>query len=348
MDLNILLLLVKMSGDEVWYNKEACEAYVNEQEKVTMVRSKDREMMLEVLSHYLPDEDKVHVGLGIGGGLDFKLTNNIPHVVRRIGVDYSPTMLKLCKEKHPNTELIKDDLLHLKKLKKVLKKEDKPVFLTLMTNTLGNFSSEDRSRVVRSIRKLMKDNDLLVAELYKRPELISIDPGLPPDRYLKTKVRIIDFKKRKISEPIPLLKVPPYRDFMKNPQLSWFLHSMAQQEHYGDLKIFQKVMGKIGHSAYWPETGDMVIYKLLKGKPGDTQIYGVTVKSKREEFEKYFEPVITSHRWEGIEMAKTFMDAGLCGYAINGEDSFILFFIPNYLGKEKLGEFRNRYNGLFK
>jgi len=25
-----------------------------------------------------------------------------------------------------------------------------------------------------------------------------------------------------------------------------------------------------------------------------------------------------------------------------------LFFIPDYLGKEKLGEFRNRYNGLFK
>jgi len=335
-----------MSGDEVWFNKEACKAYVTEQKKATMVRSKDRERMLKVLSSYLPDEEKVHVGLGIGGGLDFELIK-MPHVERIIGVDYSPNMLELCKERHPDAEVLKDDLLHLRKLKKVLKKDDRPVLLSLLTNTLGNFSSKNRPKVVKSIRSVMKKNDLLVVELYKRPELVPIDPGLPPDRHLKTKVRIIDFEKRKLSEPMPLLKVPPYRDFMKNPQLSWVLHSMAQQEHYGDLKVFQKVMGKVGHSAYWPETGDIVIYKLRKGRPGETQIYGVTVKSKREEFEKYYEPVITSHRWDGIEIVSTFSDAGFNGSFINGEYAFIPFFMPFDKNKESFGDFFKRYYSQF-
>ncbi len=337
-----------MSGNEVWFNEEACKGYVEQQEKTTLVGSKDREMMLGALQHYLPGKNKVQVGLGIGGGSpDFDL--KIPNVVRKIGIDYSPVMLKLCKERHPDAELIQDDLLHLKKLGKVLKKEKRPVFLTLMTNTLGNFSSDNRPRVVKSIRNVMKDDDLLVAELYKRPELVATDPGLFPSRHLKTKVRIIDFEKRKLSEPIPILKIPPFRDYAKNPQLSWLLHSMAQQEHYGDLKLFQKVMGKAGHSAYWPETGDMVIYKLRKGKPGDTQFYGVTVKSRRGEFERYWEPVIISHRWNAMEMADIFYKAGLSGSAINREKAYILFFIPHYMDeKENLKEFDNRYHSLFK
>jgi len=339
-----------MSGDEIWFNKEACEGYVKEQEKAAIAGSKDREMMLEALSYYLPNKDKVHVGLGIGGGLDFKLID-MPHVARRIGVDYSPAMLKLCKERHSDAEFIKDNLLDLRKLRKVLKKEERPICFTLLTNTLGNFSYEDRPKVVESIRNVMKDNDLLVTELYKRPELISSDPGLFPDRHLKTKGRIIYPKKKGISEPIPLLKIPPYRDYMKDPELSWILHVMAQQEHYGDLKLFRSVMGKAGHSVYYPETGDIVIYKLRGTEPVETEIYGTAVRSisRREEFEKYFEPVITSHRWGGMEIAKTFMDAGLLGDSINGENAFILFFIPHYVDKkEKSEEFDSRYHSLFK
>ncbi len=336
-----------MSGDEVWFNEEACRGYVEEQEKATIVKPKDRERMLKVLSHYFPDEDKVHVGLGIGGGLDIKITEGVPRVVRKIGVDYSSTMLKLCKERHPDAELIQDNLLNPRKLKKVLKKEERPVFLTILTNTLGNFSMKDRPKVLRSIRNVMKDDDLLVAQLYKRPELIVKDPGLPPDRCLKTKVRIIDFEKGKLSEPVPLLKIEPWRSYIKNPQLSWVLYSMDQQEHYGELKLFQKVMGKVGHSAYWPDTGDIVIYGLRGTEPVDTQVYGVVVKSRREEFEKYFKPIITSHRWEGLEMVSLFSEAGFNGTFINGEYAFIPFYMPYDKDKESFGDFFKRYNSKF-
>jgi len=339
-----------MSGDQFWFNEEVCKTYVEEQEKIPMVESRDREMMLRSLCRYLPDEEKVHVGLGIGGGLDFKLTSNIPRVVRRIGVDYSPTMLKLCKERHPDAELLKDDLRHLRKLKKFLKDEDRPVYFTQCSNTLGNFTPEySRMKVVKSIRNVMKDRDLFVAELYKRPELLVVDPGLLPERHLKTRVGIIDPEKRKIIGTRPFLKLEVMNDYMKDPQLVWMLHSMAQQEDYGDLKVVQKAVGKIGHAAYWPETGDLVIYKSREPAQGETRVYGVAlIPGKRKEFEKHFEPVITSHRWEGIEMGKTFLDAGLWGNFINRGTSFIPFFIPHYRDKESLREFYNRYNSLFK
>jgi hypothetical protein len=339
-----------MAMDKFWFNEEVCRVYVEEQEKIPMVGSKDRELMLKSLSCYLPDEDKVHVGLGIGGGLDFKLTSDIPRVVRRIGIDYSPNMLKLCKERHPDAELLKDDLGSLRKLKKVLKEEDRPIYFTLFTNTLGNFVPEDsRRKVVKSIRNVMKGRDLLVAELYKRYELLVIDPGLLPKRHLKTRVGIIDLEKREIIGTRPFLKLELMNDYMKDPRLVWMLHSMAQQEDYGDLKVVQKAVGKMGHSAYWPETGDLVIYRAREPAQGESRVYGVAlIPGEREEFEKYFEPMITSHRWEGMEMGKIFVGAGLWGEFINGETSFIPFFIPHYKGKENLGEFYNRYNGLFK
>jgi hypothetical protein len=314
-----------MPADKFFQNEQACRAYVEQEENVSMVASRDRGRTLEILSQYLPDKDKVHVALGVGGGLDFKLLQKIPCIVRRIGVDYSPHMLDLCRERHSHAELLKDDLRSLRELKEILKDDGRPVIYTLLSNTLGNFeTSEIRKGVVKTVRGLMKEDDLFVAELYKRPELLVTDPGLIPDFFLKTKVRVVDFERKQLSEPIPLIKVPVMKSFI-NPEYAWVLHSLDQQQHYSELKCVQVAVGDFGHSAYNPETGDMVVYRKEAGKD--------------------FEPVFVSHRWEGMELASTFLGADLLGDTINGEDSFITFLVP--YGGENFEEFERHYDSLF-
>jgi hypothetical protein len=337
-----LLNFDKMSADELWLSKEACEAYVEEQEKVTLVTPREREMEQAVLSHYLPDKDKVHVGLGIGGGLDFDVLKDVPRIVKRIGVDYYPNMLRLCRESHPNAELVIDDIRNLIRLRKILQREKRPAIFTLLTNTLGNFEPKERRIAVESVRRVMKGDDLLVMELYKRPELLGGDPGLIPYAFLKLKVSAIDLEKNTISQPVPLFKVFPFNLYM-NDQYSWVFHSILQERHYGEAKTVQKIVGKIGHAAYWPETGDIVLYRPRKCKSPST----AREKSRREEFEEYFEPVLTSHRWEGMEIASLFLDAGLCGNTINGENTLIPFFSPYCKSEESLNEFEERYGKLF-
>lgn len=327
--------------EKIWLDKNFCREYANEEEKISMITPRERKLEQEILSHYLPDKSKVHIALGVGGGLDFKIFN-FPSIERRIGIDISPAMLEICKERYTDAEVFRDDMKSLKKLGELLKNENRPKFFTVLTNTLGNFEADKREKILRNIRNLMNDNDLLIAELYKRPELLAIDPGLFPEELIKLKIKPIDLKNKTISKPIPLIKVFPFN--LYSILAPWMLHSMSQQLHYSEIKSIQKIVGKVGHSVYWPKTGDMVIYKLRKYKK---EKISRNLEPERRELEKYFEPVIFSHRWEGMEVASTFMNAGLLGYMINGENTFITFFAPYNKSKESFEDFWKRYEKLF-
>ncbi|MEM5791065.1 MAG: class I SAM-dependent methyltransferase [Candidatus Aenigmatarchaeota archaeon] len=327
--------------EKTWIDKNFCRDYANEEEKISIITPRERKMEQQILSHYLPDKSKVHVALGVGGGLDFKIFN-LPTVERRIGVDISPAMLEICKERYSDAEVVRDDIRSLKKLRELLKNEDRPKFLTILTNTLGNFKVDERKRIVRNVRSLMKNQDLLVTELYKRPELLTVDPGLIPEELIGIKIRPIDLENKTVSEPIPLIKTFPFNFY--SVLAPWTLHSMSQELHYSEMKSIQKIVGKVGYSAYWPKTGDMVIYKLRRYKKD--KISG-NIEPERREVEKYFEPVIFSHRWEGMEIASTFTNAGLLGYMINGENAFITFFAPYNKSKESFKDFWKRYKKLF-
>ncbi|MEM5834680.1 MAG: class I SAM-dependent methyltransferase [Candidatus Aenigmatarchaeota archaeon] len=329
---------------KIWFNKEFCKQYAEEEEKITMVTPKERELEQEMFSYYLPNKSKVHVALGVGSGLDFKVFQN-NNIERRIGVDISPSMLEICKERYPDAEVIRDDIRSLKKLRRLIKSEERPKFFTLLTNTLGNFELKDRERIVRNVRSLMGDQDLLIAELYKRPELLVLGSGLLPDTFLKLKVRPLDFKEASFSKATPLFKVFPFNFYLANPENTWMLYSFSQQFHYGEMEFVRKVVGKVGQVAYWPKTGDIVVYKLREHKK--RTIHKEKVLDEREDLERCFEPVILSHRWEGKEIASLFIKAGFLGYVLNGESTFITFFIPWYKNKEKFKNFCERYEKIF-
>lgn len=329
----------------IWFDKEFCREYVSEEEKISMVTPKERELEQKTFSCYLPNINKIHIALGVGGGLDFKVFRS-EAIERIIGVDISSTMLEICKERHPDAETVRDDIRSLKKLKRLLKNEKRPKFFTLLTNTLGNFRPGEREKIVKNVGNLMEDQDLFIAELYKRPELLAIDPGLLPDVFLKIKARRLDFEKSSVSKAIPLFKVFPFNFYLANPANAWMLYSTSQQFHYGEIKFINKVVGKVGQVAYWPKTGDIVVYKLRESKKEIVHKEKI-LDPEREEFERYFEPVILSHRWEGKEIASLFLKAGLFGEMLNGENTFITFFIPWYKDKEKFEEFQERYKEFF-
>jgi len=312
-------------SDKVYLNKISCRKYVEHEKQLSRLAAKDEKILPILASSHLPEKDKVHVAIGCGGGRDFEesVLGKDSKVVRRIGVDYSPHMIEHCKTKHPDAEVLKDDMRSLKKLRKYLKNETRPVIYTLLTNTLGNVESVDRSRTLKAIRDCMKNEDLFISELYIHPIETAQDPNLIPESFMKTKVRFIDPVKKELGTAIPLYKLFPYSLAVKNPELSWVLHAYEQQEYYAEMDFIREVVGRNIHTSFNAETNNIEVYRARDRKSVFLRKILREATRRKEKFDDYFELVVISHRWTGLEIAKEFTDAGFVGELYAGKTMYI-------------------------
>ena len=140
------------------------------------------------------------VSLGIGPGRELVWLDKLKNVKEVIGVDYSQPMLNFCKKVTAQfrlkVTLIKDNLLTLKKLRKVIEKESTPLFYICLINTLGNFPTQKRIKVLKTVREIMKVKDRLILCLDKRPEKRKGKVSLP----FRLKIKNGEKEKRVLSE----------------------------------------------------------------------------------------------------------------------------------------------------
>jgi hypothetical protein len=335
-------------SDRVYLNESSCKKYVDHEEELSKLAARDEQILPFIASLFQPNKDKVQVAIGCGGGRDFKedVLGKDSKIVRKIGLDYSSYMLKLCKEKYPHVEVIKDDMRSLKKLKKYLRSETGPIIFTLLTNSLGNLEMVDRRRSLMAIRDCMKDEDLLISELYRHPIEVARDPNLIPENFINTKVRTIDFSTKELGTAIPLYKMFPYVLAAKNPELSWILHVFDQQAYYAEMDFIRNVIGQSLQTNYNFETNNIEVYRPRDRKSVFLRKTLRKITGRNANFSDYFDLVLFSHRWTGTEMARDFMEAGLIGNCYAGQTMYIPCMI-RYNGNKDFKSACERYDAMF-
>lgn len=173
--------------DIIWKSKKAAELWHQD----FSLKGKGSGIIDEkYVENYIASKRKVKVvSLGVGTGRELEWLNKLKNIREIIGIDYSQSMLDVCKEVakkcHTRVSLIKDNLLSLKKFAKFIKGEKSPLIFVCLINTLGNFEEKDREKVLKKVNGLMKRKDRLILCLYKRPERIKTKMFLP--RQIKIK-----------------------------------------------------------------------------------------------------------------------------------------------------------------
>ena len=123
------------------------------------------------------------VSLGIGSGRELSWLHKLKNIKEITGIDYSSEFLSICREVakryKAKVTLIKDNFFSFKKFKKFIKKEKLSLIYVCLLNTLGNFTSKQREKVLTNVRDLMKKKDRTILCLYKRPERIKAKIILP-------------------------------------------------------------------------------------------------------------------------------------------------------------------------
>jgi len=178
-----------MAGSIIWFQPKAAEFY-----HLVVPKRASGVVDEKFVEKYIKNQKEVKVvSLGIGTGRELSWLDKLKNVKEIIGVDYSPAMLKICKDVAKKCKikitLVRDNLLRLKKFKRIIKNEKLPLIYICLINTLGNFKEKDREKVLRNVRNLMKAKDRLILCLYKRPERIKITLKILPALKIKTALR---------------------------------------------------------------------------------------------------------------------------------------------------------------
>lgn len=153
----------------LWKFKSVPERYWEE-----ALKKKALEDEKYVINYLKKNKNIKVVSLGIGPGRELTWLKNIASIKSIIGIDYSQPMLDFCKRVaerfNLNTSLIRDNLLSLKKAKKIVEKERLSLFYICLINTLGNFTDFERIKIINLLRTLIKKKDRLIFCLDKRLE----------------------------------------------------------------------------------------------------------------------------------------------------------------------------------
>jgi len=161
--------------DEIWFWKEIPEAYFKACSK--MRRTVDETRMVEFINEFKPKNKKIIVDLGIGPGRELHWLTKLKNISKIIGIDYSQPMLNFCQKQAQKsqikTTLLKDDLLTLNKFKPP--KVEIIIYLYLF-NSLGDFEPKERKIILQNIKRKMKNGDVFIVTLSKRPE--EVEPGV--------------------------------------------------------------------------------------------------------------------------------------------------------------------------
>jgi len=156
------------SGSFVWKFKSVPKIYWEEASRKSALTDEKN------VINYIKNSGEIKiVSLGIGPGRELTWLRRLKNVGEIIGIDYSQPMLIICREVADYLKLkvvlIKDDLLYLKKAKKITKKESLPLFYICLINSLGNFLAKNRIKVLKIVKGIMKKGDRLIVCLDKRP-----------------------------------------------------------------------------------------------------------------------------------------------------------------------------------
>ncbi len=170
----------------IWKHKKATELYHKEEISKKASGAIDE----KYVKNYIASKKNVKlVSLGIGNGRELYWLNKLKNIKEIIGVDYSGEMLDICKavakQYRVKTFLVKDNLLSLKRLKRIIEKEKIPLIFLSLLNTIGNFTLKQREKILKNVDSLIKKKDRIILCLYKRPERIRAKIILPPQIKIK-------------------------------------------------------------------------------------------------------------------------------------------------------------------
>lgn len=163
----------------IWRNKKAAGIYHRE-----VARENPGVIDENYIKNYIISKRKVKVvSLGIGVGRELYWLDKLNNIKEVVGIDYSQEMLDFCKEITERYKikvtLIKDDLLSLKKFKNLIRNEKYPLIYICLINTFGDFEEEERVKILKNLKYLIKKKDRLILSLNKRPETIKARTFLP-------------------------------------------------------------------------------------------------------------------------------------------------------------------------
>ena len=171
--------------DVIWKHKKATELYHKK-----VLKEASGIIDEKYLKAYIASKGNVKVvSLGIGSGRELGWLNKLKNVKEIIGIDYSDDFLNICREVAAECKvkvvLIKDNLLSLKKIRKIIVNEKLPLVYICLINTLGDFTQRERKIILKNIKPILKSKDRLILCLYKKPESVKIRTKLP--RHIKIK-----------------------------------------------------------------------------------------------------------------------------------------------------------------
>lgn len=175
-----------MPKEEIfWKHKKATEFY-----NKTILEKASGVIDEKYVKDFIASKKNVKVvSLGIGSGRELNWLDKLKNIKEVIGIDYSLDFLDICERVAAKCKVkvscIRDNLFSLKKLKKFIKKEKLPLIFICLLNTLGNFTLQQREKVSKNVKNLMKRKDRLILCLYKRPKRIKAKIFLPSQIKIK-------------------------------------------------------------------------------------------------------------------------------------------------------------------
>lgn len=170
---------IKNSVKKLWNYKEVANSFNISAAQLGAIDEKHIENFINC---YFPEKKKTIVDLGIGAGRELEWVTKVKNIQSILGVDYSKAMLNVCKNNiskrnfKTKIKLIHKDIIYLNK-KDIEDNGTIKIFLCLL-NTFGNNERKEQIKILNSLRKLMKNKDLLIMTLYKYPKEIKIPKKL--------------------------------------------------------------------------------------------------------------------------------------------------------------------------
>jgi len=160
----------------------------------------DENIIANFIEKYKPHQEKIIVDLGIGTGRELIWLDKLQNIRKIVGVDFSPAMIAFCKKVAKNcihkVDLFLEDLFYPQNLKTFASKNTtNPLIYLSLINSFGNFTKEERPKILKKLTQLMKNTDRIIFALYKTAgyvkqkvnlkNYLSLNPKDPRDeRYL--------------------------------------------------------------------------------------------------------------------------------------------------------------------
>lgn len=140
-------------------------------------RGKDEVKILEYLKKV--NIDFGLIDLGIGTGRELKDFEDLEHLKKIVGIDYSQIMLDFCEKEWEGYKVpityVRDDFTTLETAKKYIEQVELPKIFTVFFGTINNTLPHTRAKLLRTIKKLMMPADRLIIDFSKIPPEQMVD-----------------------------------------------------------------------------------------------------------------------------------------------------------------------------